>query len=137
MAKRLSETWSIAAIKGEITVGGETVHGAHAVPLRNEKVVVADRAGRLGHVQPLRHARARAEVGRDTDIAQVATSESVLRSFIWVDATPYPATLALDAILLTVEVPTRLPDGRHVVVSFAETESSAGANAYSFEVDQV
>ena len=35
MAKRLSETWSIAAIKGEVTAGGETVHRAYAVPLRN------------------------------------------------------------------------------------------------------
>ena len=70
-----------------------------------------------------------------SDIAtEVSASEPVLRGLIWVDDMPYPTALDPDEILLTAEVPTEFPNGRHIVVSFVETESSAGANAYSFQV---
>jgi hypothetical protein len=60
--------------------------------------------------------------------------EPIIRSFVWVDDHPYRATLAPDEVLLTADVQTQLPKGRHVVVTYAETQSGAGANAYSFEV---
>jgi hypothetical protein len=63
----------------------------------------------------------------------VSASEPVLDAVIWVDDTRIAAELAPDAILLTGEVTTPLEPGRHAVVTFADTQSGAGANAYSFE----
>jgi hypothetical protein len=64
---------------------------------------------------------------------EVSASEPVLDAVIWVDDTRIAAELAPDAILLTGEVTTPLEPGRHAVVTFADTQSGAGANAYSFE----
>ena len=72
--------------------------------------------------------------GKPSIATEITAGEPVIRSFVWVDDRPYRATLAPDEVLLTADVPTRLPPGRHVVVTFAETQSSSGANAYSFEV---
>jgi hypothetical protein len=134
MAKRLSDIWSIAAIRGEVTARNETVHGAYAVPLRNENGELRIELAGTATFNPVTPEPELKSEGTPDIATEVSASEPVLRGLIWVDGTPYPAALDPDEILLTAEVTTKLPNGRHIVVSFVDTESSAGANAYSFQV---
>ena len=134
MAKRLSDIWSIAAIKGEVTARNETVHGAYAVPLRNENGELRIELAGTATFNPVTPEPELKSEGTPDIATEVSASEPVLRGLLWVDDTPYPTALDPDEILLTAEVPTKLPNGRHIVVSFVDTESSAGANAYSFQV---
>jgi hypothetical protein len=134
MAKRLSDTWSIAAIKGNVTAGDETVHGAYAVPLRREKGKLKIELAGTTTFNPVTPEPELKSDGKPDIATELSSGEPVLHYYVWVDDTPYPAVLSPDEILLTSEVTQPLPKGRHVVVTFAETQSSAAANAYSFEV---
>jgi hypothetical protein len=134
MAKRLSGTWSIAAIKGNVTSGDETVHGAYAVPLRREKGKLKVELAGTTTFNPVTPEPELKSNGTPDIATELSSGEPVLRYYVWVDETPYPAVLAPDEILLTSSVTSPLPKGRHVVVTYAETQSSAAANAYSFEV---
>ena len=120
MAKRLSDTWSIAAIKGEVTAGGETVHGAYAVPLRNENGELRIELAGTATFNPVTPEPELKSDGTPDIATEVATSEPVLRGFIWVD----------DTVSRNAR-PRRDPphrrgnrrgcrDGRHVVVSSRE-----------------
>jgi hypothetical protein len=134
MAKRLSDTWSIAAIKGNVTSGDETVHGAYAVPLRRENGNLKVELAGTTTFNPVTPEPELKSDGTPEIATELSSGEPVLHYYVWVDDKPQPATLAPDEILLTSDVTTPLPKGRHVVVTFAETQSSAAANAYSFEV---
>jgi hypothetical protein len=134
MAKRLSDTWSIASIKGNVTSGDETVHGAYAVPLRRENGKLKIELAGTTTFNPVTPEPELKSDGTPDIATELSSGEPVLHHYVWVDDTPYPAVLAPDEILLTADVTNRLPKGRHVVVTFAETQSSAAANAYSFEV---
>jgi hypothetical protein len=134
MAKKLSDTWSVAAIQGSVTAEDRTEHGAYAVPLRREdgrlKVELAGSAS-FNPVTPEPELKSD---GKPSIATEITAGEPIIRSFVWVDDRPYRATLAPDEVLLTADVTSPLPEGRHTVVTYAETQSSSGANAYSFEV---
>lgn len=134
MAKRLSETWSVAAIQGSVTAKNRTEHGAYAVPLRREDGKLRIELAGSATFNPVTPEPELKSEGKPSIATEVTAGEPIIRSFVWVDDRPYRATLAPDEVLLTADVTTPLPDGRHVVVTYAETQSSAGANAYSFEV---
>jgi hypothetical protein len=134
MAKRLSDTWSVAAIKGSVSANNRTEHGAYAVPLVRENGAPRIELAGSAQFNPVTPEPELKSDGKPSIATEITAGEPVIRSFVWVDDRPYRATLAPDEVLLTADVPTRLPPGRHVVVTYAETQSSSGANAYSFEV---
>jgi hypothetical protein len=134
MAKRLSDTWSVAAIEGSVTAQNRTEHGAYAVPLRREEGKLRIELAGSATFNPVAPEPELKSKGKPSIATEVTAGEPIIRKFVWVDDHPYPATLSPDEILLTADVDTPLPKGRHVVVTYAETQSSSGANAYSFEV---
>ena len=134
MAKRLSDTWSVAAIKGSVTANNRTEQGAYAVPLVRENGDLRIELAGTAQFNPVTPEPELKSDGKPSIATEITAGEPVIRSFVWVDDRPYRATLAPDEVLLTADVPTQLPPGRHVVVTYAETQSSSGANAYSFEV---
>lgn len=134
MAKRLSDTWSIAAIQGSVTTKNRTEYGAYAVPLQREDGKVRIELAGSATFNPVTPEPELKSDGKPSIATEVTAAEPIIRSFVWVDDNPYRATLAPDEVLLTADVTTKLPKGRHTVVTYAETQSSSGANAYSFEV---
>ena len=134
MAKKLSDTWSVAAIKGSVTAQNRTEHGAYAVPLVRENGDLRIELAGSAQFNPVTPEPELKSDGKPAIATEITSGEPVIRSFIWVDDQPYRATLAPDEVLLTADVTSPLPPGRHVVVTYAETQSSSGANAYSFEV---
>jgi hypothetical protein len=134
MAKRLSDIWSVAAIKGSVSANNRTEHGAYAVPLVREDGQPRIELAGSAQFNPITPEPELKSDGKPSIATEITAGEPVIRSFVWVDDQPYRATLAPDEVLLTADVTTRLPAGRHVVVTYAETQSSSGANAYSFEV---
>ena len=134
MAKRLSDMWSVAAIKGSVTASNRTEQGAYAVPLVREDGDLRIELAGSAQFNPVTPEPELKSDGKPSIATEITAGEPVIRSFVWVDDRPYRATLAPDEVLLTADVTNRLPPGRHVVVTYAETQSSSGANAYSFEV---
>jgi hypothetical protein len=134
MAKQLSDTWSIAAIKGSVTAKNRTEYGAYAVPLQREDGKLRIELAGSVTFNPVTPEPELKSDGKPSIATELTAGEPIIRSFVWVDDRPYRATLAPDEVLLTADVQAALPKGRHAVVTYAETQSSAGANAYSFEV---
>jgi hypothetical protein len=134
MAKRLSDLWSVAAIQGSVTAQNRTEYGAYAVPLRREDGKLRVELAGTASFNPVTPEPELKSDGKPSIATEVTAMEPIIRSFVWVDDQPYRAALAPDEVLLTADVTTPLPKGRHVVVTYAETQSGAGANAYSFEV---
>jgi hypothetical protein len=134
MAKKLSDTFSVAAIQGSVTAKNRTEYGAYAVPLRREEGKLRIELAGTASFNPVTPEPELKSDGKPSIATEVTAMEPIIRSFVWVDDHPYRATLAPDEVLLTADVRTRLPKGRHTVVTYAETQSGAGANAYSFEV---
>jgi hypothetical protein len=134
MAKKLSDTFSVAAIQGSVTAKNRTEYGAYAVPLRREDGKLKIELAGTASFNPVTPEPELKSDGKPSIATEVTAMEPIIRSFVWVDDHPYRATLAPDEVLLTADVGTPLPNGRHVVVTYAETQSGAGANAYSFEV---
>jgi hypothetical protein len=133
LAKKVSDLWSVAAINGFVTLEGKEEWGAYAAVVDHEdgepKISLAGTVT-FTPVTP----EPELVSGPTPSVAtEVSASEPVLDAVIWVDDTRIAAELAPDAILLTGEVTTPLEPGRHAVVTFADTQSGAGANAYSFE----
>jgi hypothetical protein len=134
MAKRLSDTFSVAAIQGSVTAKNRTEYGAYAVPLRREDGKLRIELAGTASFNPVTPEPELKSDGKPSIATEVTAMEPIIRSFVWVDDHPHRATLAPDEVLLTADVRTPLPKGRHTVVTYAETQSGAGANAYSFEV---
>lgn len=133
LAKRISDRWSIAAVSGYVTADGARQYGAYAAVVGREG---GERRISLAGTVSFNPVTPEPELvaGDTPSIAtEVSASEPVLDAFVWVDSTPLAADLAPDAILLTADVTTPLEPGRHTVVTYADTQSGAGANAYSFE----
>ena len=134
MAKRLSDLWSVAAIQGSVTAKNRTEYGAYAVPLQREDGKLRIELAGSASFNPVTPEPELKSEGKPSIATEVTAGEPIIRSIVWVDDHPYRSALAPDEVLLTADVRTQLPKGRHVVVTYAETQSSAGANAYSFEV---
>ena len=133
LAKRVTDDWSVAAVAGHVTLEGDRQYGAYAVVVGREG---EERRISLAGTVTFNPVTPEPELvsGPTPSIAtEVSASEPVLDTLVWVDDTPVPAELAPDAILLTGEVTAPLEPGRHTVVTYADTQSGAGANAYSFE----
>jgi hypothetical protein len=134
MSKRLSNTWSVAAIRGSVTARGETVHGAYSVPLRRENGKLKIELAGTTTFNPITP-EPELKSDKTPEIAtELSAGEPILHYYVWVDGTPYPAVVSPDELLLSSAVTTPLRKGQHVVTTFAETQSGAGANAFSFEV---
>jgi hypothetical protein len=134
MAKKLSDTFSVAAIQGSVTAKNRTEYGAYAVPLRREDGKLRIELAGTATFNPATPEPELKSDGKPSIATEVTAAEPIIRSLVWVDDRPYRSTLAPDEVLLTADVRTQLPEGRHTVVTYAETQSGAGANAYSFEV---
>ena len=133
LAKEISARWSVAAVSGYVTVDGARQYGAYAAVVGHEN---GERRISLAGTVTFNPVTPEPElVAGDTPsvATEVSASEPVLDAFVWVDSTPLAADLAPDAILLTADVTTPLEPGRHTIVTYADTQSGAGANAYSFE----
>lgn len=135
LAKRVTDEWSVAAITGSVSLEGTEEFGAYAV-------VVTDESGKdlisLAGTVTFNPVAPEPELvsGATPSIAtELSASEPVLRTVIWVDDTPATSELAPDAILLTGEPTVPLEPGRHTIVTYADTQSGAGANAFSFASD--
>jgi hypothetical protein len=133
LAKKVSDAWSVAAIDGYVTLEGKQEWGAYAAVVDREdgepKISLAGTVT-FNPVTPEPELVSNATPAIATE---VSASEPVLGTAMWVDDLPVAAELAPDAILLTGDVTTPLEPGRHTIVTFADTQSGAGANAYSFE----
>jgi hypothetical protein len=135
LAKRIDDRWSVAAVTGYVTVQDKREYGAYAAVVGHEdderRIALAGTVN-FNPVTP----EPELVAGDTPSIAtEVSASEPVLDTFVWVDDTPIASELAPDAILLTGEVTSPLQPGRHTVVTYADTQSGAGANAYGFESD--
>jgi hypothetical protein len=133
LAKRITPDWSVAAITGFVTLEGSEEWGSYAAIVDHEgderKIALAGTAT-FNPVTP----EPELVAGDTPSIAtEISASEPVLTSLLWVDDTPVASELAPDEILLTGTVARPLAPGRHTVVSYVDTQSGAGANAYSFE----
>ena len=133
LAKKITDEWSIAAITGYVTLQGSQEWGSYAAVVDHQggedKISLAGTVT-FNPVTP----EPELVAGDTPSIAtEISASEPVLTSLLWVDDAPIAAELAPDAILLTGTVARPLSPGRHTVVSYADTQSGAGANAYSFE----
>jgi hypothetical protein len=134
LAARATDEWAVAAISGYAILAGEKQHGAYAVPLRREDGEWRIELGGTVTFNPLTP-DGTVPTGPTPEIAtEVTPSEPILEYAAWVDRRPLGARLSPDGLLLTASVATPLAEGRHTVVTFAATESSAGANAFTFEV---
>jgi hypothetical protein len=133
LAKRVTDDWSVAAITGFVTLEGSQEWGSYAAIVDHEG---GERKISLAGTVTFNPVTPEPElVAGDTPsvATEISASEPVLTSLLWVDDTPIASELAPDAILLTGSVATPLSPGRHTVVSYVDTQSGAGANAYSFE----
>lgn len=135
LAARATEEWAVAAISGYALMAGEKQYGAYAVPLRRENGEWKIELGGTVTFNPLTP-DVTVPTNPTPEIAsEVTPSEPILELAAYVDSTPVEAAISPDGLLLTATVYTPLEPGRHTAVSFAATESSAGANAFTFEVD--
>jgi hypothetical protein len=133
LAKKVSDLWSVAAIDGSVTLEGKEEWGAYAAVVDHEDG--EPRISLAGTVtfNPVTPEPELVSSSTPSIATEVSASEPVLDTVVWVDDERIAAELAPDAILLTGDVTTPLEPGRHAVVSFANTQSGAGANAFSFE----
>lgn len=134
LSVRATELWAVAAVSGFAVHLGDKEYGAYAAPLTKERGSWKIELGGTVTFGPL---------SPDTELpsdptpdvsTETTASEPILESRIWVDAKGIAPTLSPDELLLSGEVTAPLSSGRHVVVTFAETQSSAGANAFVFTV---
>lgn len=133
LSKKITDRWSLAAITGYVTLEGSQEWGSYAAVVDHQgdedKISLAGTVT-FNPVTP----EPELVAGDTPSIAtEISASEPVLTSLLWVDDTPIASELAPDAILLTGTVAKPLEPGRHTVVSYVDTQSGAGANAYSFE----
>jgi hypothetical protein len=132
-AARVTPDWTLVAVSGYVLSKQKRSYGAYAVPARREGGRWKLEFGGTVSFNPL----SPDEQLKTDSTPQVATeltaSEPILEKGIWIDRTEIAADLSPDGLLLTGEVTTPIKSGRHVAITFAATESSAGANAFAFE----
>jgi hypothetical protein len=135
LAQQVTAAWSVAAIQGHVSANGEDQYGAYAVALRrlgDERRVELAAPVSFNPVTPEPELKSEST----PDIAtEVTADEPILRSVVWVDDRALVSNLGPEQVILSAEVTTPLPDGRHTVVTYAETQDGAGANAFTFQVD--
>jgi hypothetical protein len=138
LARELADGWAVAAIAALRSVEGSREFGAYAVPLRR-----SDGRWRVDLVGPPALNALRPSNGAETDdrprIAARAESETPLETVsLWLDGDRFAAEGGgPSARQRTVFGDPRAPlaEGRHVVVAFARTATSARAVAWTFTVE--
>jgi hypothetical protein len=134
MAQQVTNDWSVAAIRGFVTGNGREEHGAYAVALRRQgDDRLIELAGPVSFNPVAPEPELKSEATPDIAI-ELSTEEPVLRSVVWVDGRALVSNLGPEEVILSAEATTPLAEGRHTVVTYAETQSGAGANAYTFQV---
>ena len=134
LAQQVTPAWSVAAIQGHVTGNGEQQYGAYAVALRrlgDERRIELAAPVAFNPVTPEPELKSEPT----PDIAtEVTADEPILRSVVWVDDHALVSNLGPEQIILSAEVTSPLDEGRHTVITYAETQDGAGANAYTFQV---
>ena len=138
LSRRLNADWALGAVTGRFEDDeGDSEPAAYALALRSER-------GRWRiELAGLVVARLRPEPGGSADPrpeirAEAQAGNAVERMLLWVDRqaarVPYQRTSPFTG---EIDGRTResLPSGEHAVVVFAETKETAGAQAWTFEVD--
>lgn len=135
VAARPSKDWAVAAITGYVVTKGKRSYGAYAAPLR--------RIAGKWYLEPTGTVKL-TPATPDPDLlsndstpsigSELAANEPILDAVIWVDDTTLVPTLAADELFISGDVVTPLEKGWHTVVTFADTQSSAGANAFTFQL---
>jgi len=138
LSRRLEDAWAVGAVAGRYeSDDGESDPAAYATALRHEggtwrielyAVVIARlRPGPLGTTGDRPDVRAEAQAG-----------DGVERMFLWLDGraarVPYARTSAFTGELRGRPIEP-LAAGDHAAVVFAQTGVTAGAQAWSFHVD--
>jgi hypothetical protein len=133
LARRISDRWSVAAVRGVVSVLGEEQWGAYAAVVTREDG--EERIALAGTVDVVPVLPEPELVSRSTpDItAEITGAEPILTKALWVDTEPFEARLSADEVILASEVSTPLEPGRHTVVVYADTQSGAGTGAWTFE----
>lgn len=136
VAARPSNDWAVAAISGFIVTKGKKSYGAYATPLRQ-----IDGKWYLEPVGTVKFTPATPDpvlVTRDSTPSvgsEVVANEPILEAAIWVDGTTLVPELSADELFIAGDVRSPLEPGWHTVVTFGDTQSSAGANAFSFQTN--
>jgi hypothetical protein len=134
VAARPSAEWAVAAISGYIVTKGKKSYGAYASPLRQ--------IGGKWYLEPTGSVKF-TPATPDPDLlskdstpsigSELAASEPILDAVIWVDELTLTPTLSADELFISGDVLAPIEKGWHTVVTFADTQSTAGANAFTFQ----
>ena len=136
VAARPSKEWAVAAISGFIVTKGKKSYGAYATPLRQI-------AGKwylepTGTVKFTPATPDPALLSKDSTPSigsEVVANEPILNAAIWVDDQTLVPQLSADELFIAGDVLVPIGPGWHTVVTFGDTQSSAGANAFSFQTN--
>jgi hypothetical protein len=134
LSVRATSLWAVAAITGFAVHEDEKQYGAYAVPLLKQGGAWKIELGGTVTFGPLTPDTQLPSESTPDISTEITASEPILESRIWVDGEGIAPNVSPDELLLSGEVTSPLPSGRHTVVTFASTQSSAGANAFVFTV---
>jgi len=133
VAARPSKEWAVAAISGYIITKGKQSYGAYATPLRQ--------IGGRWYLEPTGTVKF-TPATPDTELveqdstpsigSELTANEPILDAAMWVDDATLVPELAADELFIAGDVLVPLEKGWHTAVTFADTQSSAGANAFTF-----
>lgn len=135
VAARPTANWAVAAISGYIVTKGKKSYGAYASPLRR-----IDGKWYLEPTGTVKLVPATPDpdlVSKDSTPSiglELEASEPILEAAIWLDDTTLVPDLAADELFISADVVAPIEKGWHTVVTFGETQSSAGANAFTFRL---
>jgi hypothetical protein len=131
---KVSDVWSTAAIAGYIQRGEDRRYGGYALPARIEDGEWKLEVGGTVTFTPLTPDPDLKANSKPNISAEVAAAEPMLGSAVWVEGKSVQAVLSPDEGFLSSQIETPLAPGRHSAVVFGETESSAGALIWVFQV---
>lgn len=132
LAVRATSEWAVAAVAGDVKSPTLTSYAAYAVPAKREGGGWKLELGGSVAFNPLTPDEGLTTSSTPDVATQLQASEPVLEQKIWVDGLPIAAQLSPDGMLMNGQVTRALTPGRHVIVAFATTQSSAGATAFTF-----
>jgi hypothetical protein len=131
---KFSDVWSTAAIAGYIERVDDRQYGGYALPSRIEDGEWKLELGGTVTFSPLTPDPALKAGSKPNISADLAAAEPMLGTAVWVDGKSVKGDLSPDEAFLSSQIETALAAGRHSIVVFGETESSAGALAWVFQV---
>jgi hypothetical protein len=138
LSRKLDDTWAVGAVTGRYEDDeGDSEPAAYALALRREngrwRVELAGLV--IGKLRP---SPAKTTGDRPELRAEAQAGNGVERMLMWVDgaAARVPFLRTSDFTSEIDGKPTQqIPDGEHTVVVFAKTPMTAGAQAWTFDVD--